>query len=113
MSGGRLPANDLESDGLAGQRVERQAWSVGARFCGVCELERRQVAVVQLRPLVDKAVFSAMIFEFKENNMISELVRRTRTVRRFQEARKLDPSMLRELLDLARLGGSARATPRR
>jgi nitroreductase len=40
--------------------------------------------------------------------MINELVRRTRTVRRFQEARKLDQTMLRELLDLARLGGSAR-----
>ena len=40
--------------------------------------------------------------------MINELVRRTRTVRRFQEARKLDQAMLRELLDLARLGGSAR-----
>lgn len=42
------------------------------------------------------------------DNMINELVRRTRTVRRFQEARKLDQAMLRELLDLARLGGSAR-----
>ena len=40
--------------------------------------------------------------------MIHDLVRRTRTVRRFQEDRPLDPSLLRQLIDLARLGGSAR-----
>ena len=40
--------------------------------------------------------------------MINELVRRTRTVRSFQEAHKLDQAMLRQLLDLTRLGGSAR-----
>ena len=40
--------------------------------------------------------------------MISQLVRRTRTVRRFEEKRKIDPARLRELIDLARLGGSAR-----
>jgi nitroreductase len=40
--------------------------------------------------------------------MIHELVRRTRTVRRFQEDRPFDPGLLRQLVDLARLGGSAR-----
>jgi nitroreductase len=40
--------------------------------------------------------------------MMSQWVRRTRTVRRFQEQRKLGPAMLREWIDLARLGGSAR-----
>jgi nitroreductase len=40
--------------------------------------------------------------------MIETLVRRTRTVRRFQEERPLDPTLLQELIDLARLGGSAR-----
>ena len=40
--------------------------------------------------------------------MIRDLVRRTRTVRRFDEARGLDLAMLREWIDLARLGGSAR-----
>ncbi len=40
--------------------------------------------------------------------MIADLVRRTRTVRRFQEERALDPAFLNDLLDLARLGGSAR-----
>jgi nitroreductase len=40
--------------------------------------------------------------------MINDLVRRTRTVRRFQEKKQLDPVLLRELIDLARLGGSAR-----
>lgn len=40
--------------------------------------------------------------------MIDALVRRTRTARRFQEERPLDSAMLRSLVDLARLGGSAR-----
>ncbi len=40
--------------------------------------------------------------------MIEELVRRTRTVRRFEETRGIAPAELRELIDLARLGGSAR-----
>lgn len=40
--------------------------------------------------------------------MLHELVCRTRTIRRFQEERPLDPTLLRELIDLARLGGSAR-----
>ncbi len=40
--------------------------------------------------------------------MIRELVRTTRTVRRFQEQRALDPVVLRECIDCARLGGSAR-----
>ncbi|MBM9537647.1 nitroreductase family protein [Desulfobulbus alkaliphilus] len=40
--------------------------------------------------------------------MIRELVRITRTVRRFQEQRTLDPALLRQWIDCARLGGSAR-----
>jgi len=40
--------------------------------------------------------------------MIKDLVRRTRTVRRFQEDQALEPALLRDLVDLARLGGSAR-----
>lgn len=40
--------------------------------------------------------------------MIEELVRTTRTVRRFQEARTLGPDLLQGLVDLARLSGSAR-----
>jgi len=40
--------------------------------------------------------------------MLNDLVRRTRTVRRFEEQRHVDPAVLRQLLDLARLGGSAR-----
>lgn len=40
--------------------------------------------------------------------MIADLVRRTRTVRRFQEERALAPEVLKELVDLARMGGSAR-----
>jgi len=40
--------------------------------------------------------------------MMNELVRRTRTIRRFDEEKKIDPAMLDALLDLARLGGSAR-----
>lgn len=40
--------------------------------------------------------------------MMHDLVRRTRTVRRFQEDRPLDAGLLRQLVDLARLGGSAR-----
>jgi nitroreductase len=40
--------------------------------------------------------------------MMSELVRRTRTVRRFQEGKAIAPATLQGLLDLARLGGSAR-----
>ena len=40
--------------------------------------------------------------------MIAELVATTRTVRRFQEKRTLTQEVLRELIDLARLGGSAR-----
>lgn len=40
--------------------------------------------------------------------MINELVRRTRTVRRFQEKKQLDPALVLDLIDLARLGGSAR-----
>jgi len=40
--------------------------------------------------------------------MIEELVRRTRTVRRFAEDRVPDEALLRGLVDLARLGGSAR-----
>lgn len=40
--------------------------------------------------------------------MINELVRRTRTIRRFDEEKKIDRAMLNALLDLARFGGSAR-----
>lgn len=40
--------------------------------------------------------------------MIAELVRRTRSVRRFQEESALEPVLLQGLIDLARLGGSAR-----
>jgi len=40
--------------------------------------------------------------------MIDDLVRRTRTVRRFQEKKQIDLSLMLELIDLARLGGSAR-----
>lgn len=40
--------------------------------------------------------------------MIEQLVRQTRTVRRFHQDRPLDPAMLHRLIDLARLGGSAR-----
>ena len=40
--------------------------------------------------------------------MMEELVRKTRTVRRFQESRSLSLDLLRGLVDLARLGGSAR-----
>jgi nitroreductase len=40
--------------------------------------------------------------------MLADLVQRTRTVRRFQEEQPLAPALLRGLVDLARLGGSAR-----
>jgi nitroreductase len=40
--------------------------------------------------------------------MLSELVRKTRTVRRFQEERELDRQQLIDLVNLAHLGGSAR-----
>lgn len=40
--------------------------------------------------------------------MMKNLVRQTRTVRRFQENRPLPPEMLHDFVDLARLGGSAR-----
>jgi len=40
--------------------------------------------------------------------MIDELVRKTRTVRRFQEEKNIDPDLLTMLIDMARLGGSAR-----
>jgi nitroreductase len=40
--------------------------------------------------------------------MMSEWVRRTRTVRRFQEERQIDSALVRQWIDLARLGGSAR-----
>jgi nitroreductase len=46
--------------------------------------------------------------ERKEEKMLSQLVRRTRTIRRFEEERKIDPALLQNLIDLARLGGSAR-----
>ena len=39
--------------------------------------------------------------------MIKELVEKTRTVRRFQQGRATDAFLLRKLVDLARLGGSA------
>lgn len=42
------------------------------------------------------------------DTMMNELVRRTRTIRRFAEEKKIDSSVLEALLDLARLGGSAR-----
>jgi len=40
--------------------------------------------------------------------MLADLVQRTRTVRRFKEEQPLALTMLRGLIDLARLGGSAR-----
>ncbi len=40
--------------------------------------------------------------------MIPELVKATRTVRRFKEDRKINQRTLEELIDLARFGGSAR-----
>ena len=40
--------------------------------------------------------------------MIKKLVSQTRTVRRFQENTLLPPDLLHQLIDLARLGGSAR-----
>lgn len=40
--------------------------------------------------------------------MMKTLVQQTRTVRRFQEDKPLAPEMLHDLIDLARLGGSAR-----
>jgi nitroreductase len=40
--------------------------------------------------------------------MLTELLRKTRTVRRFREQRELEMEQLLTLLDLARLGGSAR-----
>lgn len=40
--------------------------------------------------------------------MIATLIRQTRTVRRFQEEQALAPELLHDLMDLARLGGSAR-----
>ncbi len=40
--------------------------------------------------------------------MLADLVHKTRTVRRFQEEQPLAPALLRGLIDLARLGGSAR-----
>ncbi|MDZ7642598.1 MAG: nitroreductase family protein [Desulfurivibrio sp.] len=40
--------------------------------------------------------------------MFQELVKRTRTIRRFQEAEPVAPAVLRELVELARFGGSAR-----
>jgi len=40
--------------------------------------------------------------------MIPELIKQTRTVRRFKQDRSLDPATLLELVDLARFGGSAR-----
>lgn len=40
--------------------------------------------------------------------MMKDLVRLTRTVRRFQEDKPLPPDLLHDLIDLARLGGSAR-----
>lgn len=39
---------------------------------------------------------------------MNQLVRRTRTVRRYQEEREITPATLSSLVDLARLGGSAR-----
>ncbi|MGD9948353.1 MAG: nitroreductase family protein [Desulfobulbus sp.] len=40
--------------------------------------------------------------------MIHDLVRQTRTVRRFQEEKVIDENVLRDCIDMARLGGSAR-----
>ncbi len=40
--------------------------------------------------------------------MIRELIVKTRTIRRFKEDERLNETVLRELIDLARLGGSAR-----
>jgi len=40
--------------------------------------------------------------------MLTELIRKTRTVRKFQEEHPLDEQQLFALVDLARLGGSAR-----
>lgn len=40
--------------------------------------------------------------------MIRELIVKTRSIRRFKEDERLDETVLRELIDLARLGGSAR-----
>jgi nitroreductase len=40
--------------------------------------------------------------------MIDNLVRRTRTVRRFEEDKPIRQELLNQLIDLARLGGSAR-----
>lgn len=40
--------------------------------------------------------------------MITQLVERARTVRRFMEERQLDEAFLHAMIDLARLGGSAR-----
>ena len=40
--------------------------------------------------------------------MIHDLVRRTRTVRRFKQEQTISPELLQSLLDMARLGGSAR-----
>lgn len=37
-----------------------------------------------------------------------KLLRKTRSVRRYRETEKIDESLVRELVDLARLGGSAR-----
>ena len=37
-----------------------------------------------------------------------ELIERTRTFRRFEQSRAIDPQLLHELVNLARLGGSAR-----
>ena len=39
---------------------------------------------------------------------MKDLITRTRTFRRFEQHRAIDPSLLKELVDLARLGGSAR-----
>jgi len=40
--------------------------------------------------------------------MMQDLIRRTRTVRRYEEERPLEEGLLRNLVDMARLGGSAR-----
>ncbi len=39
---------------------------------------------------------------------MKDLITRTRTFRRFEQHRAIDPSLLEELVNLARLGGSAR-----
>jgi len=44
----------------------------------------------------------------KEEMMLADLVRKTRTVRRFQEEQPLASALLRDLVDFARLSGSAR-----